>query len=134
MYWQILSILRLGSNQFTTAGFTVYTYYEYITEKHKDLVVVSSFQDTVYKDKYISKQDSQFTVKCNTEARSRYHCYRGKKQVLHNLSVCFNLSYLVRKADAPYHVLSVTCPALPYFSTLFHKRQGFREKKLLNML
>jgi hypothetical protein len=27
---------------------------------------------------------------------------------------------------------SVVCPAVPYFSTLSHKRQDFREKKLLN--
>ena len=28
---------------------------------------------------------------------------------------------------------SVGCPAVPYFSTLSHKRYDFREKKLLNI-
>jgi hypothetical protein len=52
---------------------------------------------------------------------------RGKKErILHILCVCvFSLSY----PACMRHSLSVVCPALPLFSTTFHKRHDFRGKK-----
>jgi len=38
------------------------------------------------------------------------------------------LSYAVCKAHAPYNIVIVVCPALPYFSTFSHKWNDFGEK------
>jgi hypothetical protein len=48
-----------------------------------------------------------------------------KQQMLHMLSALIALGI-------QHAILStVACPALQYFSTLFHKRHDFREKKMI---
>ena len=42
-----------------------------------------------------------------------------KKYILHILCVC-SLSYTACKAHGLYYIVTVACPALPYFSTLPH--------------
>jgi hypothetical protein len=68
--------------------------------------------------------------KCNTEARSCNHGCRGK-EVLQILSVYVAL--VIQHAKRTRRVvLSVACPAVPYFSKLSKKIYEFR-KKLLNI-
>ena len=65
------------------------------------------------------------------EARSRNHYCRGKA-ITH--SECVSVALVIQHAKRMRRfVSSVACLAIPYFSTLFHKRNDFRGKKLLNI-
>jgi hypothetical protein len=61
----------------------------------------------------------------NIEARSRNHCYLGKSISI-SYSECTSLALIIQHAKRMH--LIVICPALPYFSTLSHKRQDLRKK------
>jgi hypothetical protein len=68
-------------------------------------------------------------IKRNTEVLSRIHCCSGKAMsILYSESVSAALvtqhAMRMRRIILP----SVACPALPYFSTLSHKRHDFRKK------
>jgi hypothetical protein len=60
---------------------------------------------------------------CNTEARSRNHCCRGKAITI-IYSECMSVALVINHTKRMRRVipLSVSCLALTYFSTLSHKR------------
>ena len=72
-------------------------------------------------------------VQRNTEARSCNHCRSGN-------AISFTYSEYVFVALLTQHAMRMRCTvlssvdllAVPYFSTLSHKRYDFREKKLLS--
>jgi len=71
--------------------------------------------------------------KGNIKARSLNYCWRGKAiGVIY--SECVSVALIFHYAKLTRHIIlsSVTCPALPHFFTLSHKRRDIR-KKLLNI-
>lgn len=72
----------------------------------------------------IYKQDKQHI----TGALSRNTCWRGRTTII-TYSECVFLVLGIQHAMRMHRVklLSVTCPILPYFSALSHKRDDFRE-------
>jgi hypothetical protein len=73
------------------------------------------------------KHNRQLTHKRNTEARSRNHCYHAKA-MCYIFCVCIcSLSYLARKAHAPYCTVICGLSRSTILSTLSHKRYDFRK-------
>jgi len=74
------------------------------------------------------EQERQYT--CNMWHICRTIVAVEKQWVLHTLSVSVVL--VVQHAKCMCHIilLSVACPAVPYFSTLFHKQNDFEEKNI----
>jgi hypothetical protein len=68
-------------------------------------------------------------VQCKIEARSRNRCCRGKIISI-TYSECVSVPLVIQHTERMLRIVlpSVACPALPYFSTLSHKRHDFREK------
>jgi hypothetical protein len=74
-----------------------------------------------------SKQNRQFRYKRNIQVHSLYHCCRGKAISIAFLSVC-SLCYPALNTEALYYIFFCGLSALPYLSTLSHKRHDFRKK------
>ena len=70
-----------------------------------------------------NKQDRQCVYKRNTEARSRINCCRGKAIII-AYSECVSVALVIHHAKCMRRIIlsSVASLALPYCSTLSHKR------------
>jgi len=76
-----------------------------------------------------TEQDTQYTHKRNTEARSRNSCCRGKATSINIM--CVSVALVIRHAMRMRHCDTCIHLGVLYFSTLSHKRHDFRNVKFV---
>ena len=64
--------------------------------------------------------------KCNTEARSRNHCYYGKAISIKYYECVCSLSNPACNAYALHYIVTCDLSGCTLFATLSHKQQDFR--------
>jgi hypothetical protein len=77
--------------------------------------------------------DRQCTYRRHIEARSLNHC-RRETAIIITHSECVSVALFIQHAMRMRCILSVASVAPPYFSTLRHKRQDFRNKKVTEQI
>ena len=94
---------------------------------------VHSLEVITYKS-YGRLSDIHFNKKSYNEERSQNHRCRGKSISI-KYSQCVSVALITRQETRMRRIIlsSVACPAVQYFSKLFHTRHNFPPKKLLNI-
>ena len=73
------------------------------------------------------KEARQYSHKRKNEARSCNHTSRAKARSM-TYSECMSIDIVIQHTMSMRRIGICVCPALPCFSTLFHKMYDFREK------
>jgi hypothetical protein len=80
------------------------------------------------------EQDRQTTYNVTLYVLLSKHCCRGKAIII-TYSEFVSVALVTQHAKRMRLIIlsSVTCVAVPYFNTVFHRRHDFRGKKFLSM-
>jgi hypothetical protein len=89
----------------------------------------ASFRETPGCSQQKTSTRERMYVQSNNEARTCKHCCSGKAISI-TFSECVFVNQVSSKKWTDTRLPSVSCPALHYFSTFYHKWHDFREKKV----
>ena len=80
---------------------------------------------TGFSRQFLTRQETY--LQRNIETRSCIHCCCGKVKIITYYESVF-VALASMESDAQYYIVIFSCLALPYFSTLFHRRHDFLKK------